>query len=129
MEDVYCFRGIIRFRNGAPSYIHDGSTLTVTIKDTSRTSASSLLLGKFVQEIKDYNDGDVFKYQMNMEGRPKAGYPLTLTAILNVNHPNTPRYESEAPRSGDWLNDRTHQVKIQENVFEYKMDIEVACKK
>ena len=84
MEDVYCFHGIIKFRNGAPSYIHDGSTLTVTIKDTSRTSASSILLGKFVQEIKDYKDGDVFKYQMNMEGRPKAGYPLTVSKIYQI---------------------------------------------
>ena len=31
-----------------------------------------------------YKDGDVFKYRMNMEGRPKAGYPLTVSEVWAV---------------------------------------------
>ena len=124
MAQQITISGKLTFKGDPPTNLPDTSHLKVQFQDTSRACAPSITLGTFKQDIKDYKAGTPLTYSITVEKPKPARMWYSVSAVLNVGW--VPQEGGDDwLRNGDYLNDTSHNVDIEEGINEYHKDIEV----
>ncbi|XP_002163389.1 uncharacterized protein LOC100211495 isoform X1 [Hydra vulgaris] len=98
-----------------PEEIPNGSLLTVKVQDTNMMDAPAVLLGEYKTIIQNYNKGDSLTYEIKNASLPSYKR-ATLHAVLNIGWQAS---GNEWIRQGDYLNDTTHPIEIEDDKNEY----------
>lgn len=116
--------GEIKFSSGsAPDVLPVPSLLTVKFQDVSLMDAPAVKIGESVVDVTNiYKKGEPLTYSIKCPKPSPIQPDYSVSAVLNVG------WEPDGDswiRKGDYLNDTTHRIPLEEGNNSYEMDIEV----
>ena len=116
--------GEVKFSNdSALDVLPANSHLTVKFEDVSLMDAPSVKIGESVVDVTNvYKKGEPLMYSLKCPKPSPIHFDYSVSAVLNVG------WKADGHswiRKGDYLNDTTHHVEMEEGKDVYKMDIEV----
>ena len=112
-------QGELTFAGGPPDSLPPNSHLKVKFEDASLMDVSSVLLGETMVDLSGYSKAHNLQYTIKCE-KPNSGGIYSVSAVLNVGW--KPDRNSWI-RKGDYLTDTSFNVKIEDEVSDYKKDI------
>ena len=118
-ENLMSLYGELIFDGGAPQSLPPNSHLKVKFEDVSIMDAASLLVEETWVDLSNYNSAQNLKYFIKCE-KPTGHGRYSVSAVLNMG------WQADGNswiRKGDFFTDTSHNVKIEEEVNEYKMDV------
>lgn len=118
-ENLMSLHGELIFDGGAPQSLPPNSHLKVKFEDVSMMDAASLLVEETWVDLSNYNSEQNLKYSIKCK-RPTGHGRYSVSAVLNMG------WQADGNswiRKGDYFTDTSHNVKIEEEVNEYKMDV------
>lgn len=116
--------GEVKFSSGSsPDVLPANSYLTVKFQDVSLMDAPSVLIGESVVDVTNiYKKGEPLLYSIKCPKPSPIHMDYSVSAVLNVG------WKADGNswiRKGDYLNDTSHHVELEDGKDFYRVDIEV----
>ena len=116
--------GEVKFSSSSsPDVLPANSYLTVKFQDVSLMDAPSVLIGESVVDVTNiYKKGEPLLYSIKCPKPSPIHMDYSVSAVLNVG------WKADGNswiRKGDYLNDTSHHVELEDGKDFYRVDIEV----